>query len=135
MRKLRLLLVACIITITATAQEIITYTHTKTVLSSGEELEGGYDQLQVMFVGNQLRLPQFNNLTHLYDHQENGWSVYYLASWNNWSRQWILHKTNWYSVSPDRKTLNCPGATIGGFSSVLVYKQGVQHKNIGPMYE
>lgn len=137
MRKLCLLLVACIITITATAQNIITYTNTKTVYSNGEEQEGGYSQIQVILVGNQLKRPEFPNLTYLYHHQENGWSVYYRATWNNWSRQWQFHHDEWYAVSPDQKTINHSylNVSIGGNTYVSVYKQGTQHKSIGPMYE
>ena len=135
MRKLRLLLVACIITITATAQTPVTYTQTKQIIN-GVEYEGSYNQQQIVITGNQLKLPQFPLLTYLYDHQEDGWSIYYPATWNNWSRQWQIHKGEWYAVSPNRKTINHGCRAVNdGTLIVTVYKQGTQHKSIGPMYE
>lgn len=139
MRKLRLLLVACIITITATAQNIITYTNTKDI-KYGAEYEGNYAQIQVSFNGNQMLYyhtgTQLPPSTYLYDHQENGWSVYCYAIWieDKYNRRWRVMKDNWYAVSPDRQTINRGVQYIGAYV-VHVYKQGVQHKSIGPMYE
>lgn len=137
MKRVFLLLFACMVACVATAQDIITYTNTKLVFSNGEEQEGYYSQIQVILVGNQLKRPEYPNLIYLYHHQENGWSVYYPAYWNNWSRQWIFQHNEWYAVSPDQKTINHSylNVTIGGNTYVQVYKQGVQHKSIGPMYE
>ena len=135
MKRLLLLCFACAIACVASAQNIITYTNTKQVVN-GVEHEGNYSQLQIVFDGNKLKLPQYSNLTYLYDHQENGWSIYYYAVWNNWGGQWQLFKNDWYAVSPDRQTLNKGGRAVnGGALIVNVYKEGVQHKSIGPMYE
>lgn len=138
MKRFLFVLLACVCVYSATAQTPVTYTHTKSVLSSGEEIEGSYDQLQVVITGNILKLTRYPNLIFLYDHQENGWSIYCRGGYDTWSGRWrIVNRDYWYAVSPDGKTINhhSPGILIGGFSVVYVYKQGTQSKSIGPMYE
>lgn len=137
MKKFFLILVLGMIVGTAMAQTPITYTHTKTVYSNGVEQEGGYSQIRVMLVGNQLKRAEYPTLTWMFHHQDNGWSVYYRAVWHGRVKQWIIQYDEWYAVSPDQQTINhCyPTQTIGGNTYVSVYKQGIQHKSIGPMYE
>ena len=139
MKRPLLLCFACAIACVASAQNILTYTNTKDI-KYGAEYEGNYKQLQVSFNGNQMLYypigTQLPPSTYLYDHQENGWSVYYYAIWiqDNYNRGWRVMKGSWYAVSPDRQTIN-QGVQYSDVYVVHVYKLGTQHKSIGPMYE
>ena len=138
MKRLLLVVFASMIAYIAFAQESYIYTITKDI-ANGVEYEGSYTQYQIIFNEGRLQSTPLNvnfTSTYLYSHQENGWSIYYYAVWNSFNGRWIVSKDQWYSVSPDKKTINCPSVYTYSYQpGISVLKQGVQNKSVGTMYE